>query len=174
MRKRDLMTIGVCAIGGFAAALMLAAPSRLDATGPQNPLPLEIAKPSMVINGVEVSLHHTEAKRSIRPGDALPMTLVAKNTTDRTVEVPVTVSLRTSSMASAVSRVLILPTESWRQEKVVIVNAGETKTITIEPDVRLAPATSVSVVLSAADQRIAPISVVVPGTSAPAAQTAER
>ena len=172
MCKQDLIAGAACAVASFGLILALSTPPRLDATEPVLTAIAPLATSELIANGVTITLAlagQTSASEPmvVQPDFKPQLTLVARNTTDHAIEIRPKVTLQSRSLADRLSRVPTTPSELWQYEQPALIAAGETRTFTLSPDVRLAPASTVQAIISLGSQRIVPVNFSVAGPADP-------
>jgi hypothetical protein len=167
MFRQNLWTFLIFAAGSFMLTLLLVATPRLDAT---SPAPLGAAKPDapkLTASGVELMMQY-EGKTAmaerilVQPGKLQPLHLLARNTTDRSVEVSATITISVSEPASPLARTLPMPKQVWTHDQTIALGPGESRIITLKPDYTLVANSQITVVLGCGDERITPIHLAVP------------
>jgi hypothetical protein len=106
----------------------------------------EIAKPKLVVRGVEMTLASANG-RVFYAGDEPAFELTAINTANQPASVTVGVSVSCSAMQSAFSRMLSAPRILWQQEQFVTLDPKETKVTSLHVQTNLPPDSLVSVSL---------------------------
>ena len=150
MKTKDLLTIGSVALGTATLTVLTFWSDCLEAGDEQQGLQATIAKPKLVMDGVEMSLAATDG-RVFQAGDEPVFQLEAVNTTDAPANLDVWVAMTASSPADTLSRVVRLPSILWQQHQPLALKPHETKVIALAAPTKLPPKTTISVSLQGSD-----------------------
>jgi len=146
MKINGALSVLFVAAATATVTLAVLLPGRVTATNATEAVQPTIAKPTLKSLGCTFSLAAIE--EAIKAGDKPTLKLTATNPTDQPVEA--TVSLNMTSMApmSRVSRMLPMPRSLWKRDCTIGLKAGETKTLTLSPGVKLPAGQVISVQLT--------------------------
>jgi len=136
MKTKDILTIATTALG---TATMTGTDT--------NPTAATIAKPKLVANGIEVTLSAADG-REFKAGDQPEFELRAVNTLKEPSQAAICATLYAERPQDLMSRMIIMPSELWRQEFDFALKANETKVVTLAARTNLPANSSISVSLS--------------------------
>ena len=155
MKGRNLLIGAASAAGAFAVALAVLAPATLNATEPVRLINVMEAIPNtpLVVDGVEINLRYVVDSQpadvmKLDPDAPVKVNLIARNSSDESVELEATITIWQRTLASPRSRILPIASEVWKQSKAIALPAGETHTIVIAPDVKAKKGTMLAVEVS--------------------------
>jgi hypothetical protein len=152
MKTKDLVTITSVAVG--TAALTVAFMSNpLEAGSGGNPLAATIAQPKLTAAGVELTLAAV-AGRVFKAGDQPAFELRAVNTLAKPSAVTVTVALSSTAPSSPYSRVLLMPSVLWQEQRALTLGPKETKVFTFNASTNVPANSDLSISLSASDKPV--------------------
>ena len=159
---RYFSQLAAWAMGSFLLCMALLSPATLDAVSPTSQPAPGLAAAKIVNNGVELSISYegTSASAgpiSIKQGSSLPLELLAKNTTDQSIELQPTISIMGREVVSTRSRVMPMPQLVWQQRQPITLAAGETRTVSISPSVTLTTGKILSIQLQSGSTSIQPL-----------------
>ena len=140
--------LSVLFVGAATAAITLAVllPGRAGAIDATESMQPTIARPTLTSLGCTFSIAAIE--EAIKAGDKPTLKLTATNPTDEPVEATVSVNMTSMAPMSPLSRMMPMPRSLWDRECTVGLKAGETKTLTLSPDVELPAGQVVSLQLA--------------------------
>ena len=146
--------LSVLAVAAATAAITLAVllPGQVTAIDATEAVQPTIAKPTLTSLGCTFSIATIE--EAVKAGDTPTLKLTATNPTDQPVEATITATMTSKAPMSRMSRMMPLPRSLWNRECTIGLKAGETKTLTLSPDVKLPAGQVVSVHLSDKKQAV--------------------
>ena len=150
MQTKDLMTIANVALGTAMLTVMTFWSGPLEAGNEGAELSAKIAKPKLVLHGIELTLA-AAGGRSFQAGDEPAFDLQARNTTGEPGTVAVRVGMTSSAPRNELSRVIAQPTALWQQPQFLTLQPNETKTVTIATHTKLPANAMISVSLDNAE-----------------------
>ncbi|RPI59007.1 MAG: hypothetical protein EHM48_09555, partial [Planctomycetaceae bacterium] len=124
-----LMTLGV-AVVTMVITVLAFWPSELTAVGTDGAKPAKVEVPTLNAAGVMVTAKPMAEK--VAPGEPIKLELNATNTTDATAQVIVKLNLSSQSVASTMSRVLVMPTSIYNKDIPLSLQAGQSVTMPLE------------------------------------------
>jgi len=152
MKMKDLVT--VASVAASTAALTVAfVANPLEAGFGDNPLRAPIAQPKLTAAGVEMTLA-AAGGRVFNAGDKPAFELRAVNTQDQPSSVTVTVALSSMRPANRLSRVLVMPSILWQEQRELTLGPKETKVFAFNASTNLPANNDFSVALSATDKPV--------------------
>jgi len=146
--------LSVLFVAAATAAITLAVllPGRVTAVDATESMQPTIARPTLTSLGCTFSVAAIE--EAIKAGDKPTLKLTATNPTDKPVEATVSVNMTSMAPMSRMSRMMPMWRSLWNRECTIGLKAGETKTLTLSPDVKLPAGQVVSVQLTDKKQTI--------------------
>jgi hypothetical protein len=150
MKTKDLITIATTALGTTTLTATLFWPGPLEAGLEAESLAAKIAKPKLVVQGVEMTFAAADGC-DLKAGVEPRFELSAVNTTCGPATVTVRLAMTTSSPADALSRLPRRPSVLWQQHQCLTLKPNETKTVTILTQRKLPPNTMVALSLAESD-----------------------
>jgi hypothetical protein len=140
--------LSVLFVAAATAAITLAVllPGQVTATNATEAVQPTIAKPTLKSLGCTFSIAAIE--EAIKAGDKPTLKLTATNPTDKPVEATVAVNMTSMAPMSPMSRMMPMPRSLWKRGCTIGLKAGETKTLTLSPDVTLPAGQVISVQLT--------------------------
>lgn len=131
-KTRDLMVVGGWALGTMVVMVAMLLPSRLTAVDQPAGPAAAIARPTLTVSGVELSLVTAGDQPLAKSYPDMPaVEVLARNTQDRSVAVDVTTSMGVQNGAPPDSRVLMIEKQLWAQTHSITLAAGESKRIAL-------------------------------------------
>ena len=128
MKKKDLMSVAVAAVGTATLTVAGFLANPIEAGGGADGPAAAIATPKLKAGGLELTLTPAQG-RVFQTGDQPAFELHAVNTLPQATTVKVCVSMLSSAPASMISRAMPIATEVWREEQSLTFKADETRTI---------------------------------------------
>ena len=146
--------LSVLAVAAATAAITLAVllPGQVTAIDATEAVQPTIAKPTLTSLGCTFSIATIE--EAVKAGDTPTLELTATNPTDQPVEATITATMTSMAPMSRMSRMMPLPRSLWNRECTIGLKAGETKTLTLSPDVKLPAGQIISVQLTDKKQMV--------------------
>ena len=157
MKMQDMLAICGIAAATMVVTLALARPRQVTAIDPsadgRSEIRPMISQPVLDISGLQVKL--TMDKPSYVAGATPEITIEATNPTDQRIETSVWIGMTSSTIAAMLSRAPTMPEYIWSETCPLAVERGETQTVRIIPGKELVAGNTVSVTMSATDQKAA-------------------
>jgi hypothetical protein len=149
MNQRKYLTFAAWAGGSFLSTLILMAPARLDAVGPedrQTTAPAQSGAVDFVIQLPGGGASSTMGRRVTLSADSpLTFELLASNTESRSVELPVSIVVLSANSAPLGSRSIPMMRESWRSSETISLAPRERTRLTFSPQTRFQPGSNITV-----------------------------
>lgn len=155
MKTKDLLTITTAALGTATLTVMAFWARPTDAGNDADAPPAKIASARLVSHGVEFALAPAGG-RTFKAGDQPEFELTALNTTDEPASVSVGVTLTSTAPPNPLARVFLMPSVLWERQQLVLLQARETKVLTLCAHTNLPADRLVSVSLRSLDTNAAP------------------
>ena len=152
MRVRDILGVAAVAAVTVAFVLVTLGPERVGAGDQPLEIKPMIAQPKLSVDGCEFTL--STDKPAYKVGESPVLQVEATNPTDKPVETTVWVNVSSFSPGSPFSRAMPRPQSLWTRDCSVMLAAGETKTVTVPTEIKLAALQNVSLTLSDTQQTI--------------------
>ena len=152
MRVRDVLGVAAVAAVTMAFVLAMLGPGQVGAEDPPAGIKPMIAQPKLTVDGCEFTL--STDKPAYQEGQSPVLTVEATNPTDKPVETTVWVNMSGFSPASLGSRRMPAPQPLWNRDCRVKLAPGETKTVTMPTEIKLAALQNVSFTLLNAEQKV--------------------
>ena len=149
MKVKDILAVLGVAAATVVFTVVLLGPQRVGATGKAEGIKPTIAQPKLTAQKCVFTLKTD--KPSYEAGEMPVLQVKAANPTGEPVEAAVWISMSSSSPASMISRVMVLPKPLWTEKCLVKLKPGETKTVTLATEAKLPPGQSVSITMSDKD-----------------------
>jgi hypothetical protein len=146
MRPRDVLA--VLAVAAVTAAFVVAAlgPARVTAVDQVATITPAIAQPEFTTAGCVLRI--STDKPAYEPGESPVLAVEASNPTDQPAEVNVWVSFLSGSPSNPLARTISLPTTIWSDKLTVQLMPGQTRTIELPTDIKLAAGQSITINVS--------------------------
>ena len=152
MKVKDILAVLGVAAATTAFTVVLLGPQRVGATGKVEGIKPTIAQPKLTTGKCVFSL---KTDKPSYQADEMPVFQIqATNPTEKPVETAVWVSMSSSSPASMLSRVMVLPKPLWTEKCLVKLKPGETKTISLASKTKLPAGQHVSITMSDKDLQV--------------------
>ncbi len=149
MNFRTVKVGCVWAAGAFCVAAALMWQPGVDAVDGQPALTAEVARPKLVVDGVEVVAGRTAGASldMAMVGDVGGFELTVTNTTGRTVELPLAATIRVAPPSSRMMRMVPMPRVIQNWQQTISIGPNESRTIALASELKL-PAGMVSIILT--------------------------
>ena len=149
MNTKDLLAIFTAAVATATLTLVTFNGSSIEAGDEAEPLASKIAKPKLVVQGVELSLAF--ANERVSPADHPAFKLTALNTSGEPADCTIWITLSGTAIRNPLSRAWPVPTTLWQAKQSLTLSAKETKTVTLSTPTNLPPNNLIVVKLSEVD-----------------------
>jgi hypothetical protein len=136
MKKKDLMSVALVAVGTATLTVAGFWANPIEAGGGADGPATAIAGPKLVADGVEFTLTPAQG-RVFQTGDQPAFELHAVNTVAQTATVKVYLGLDAAAPASMFSRAMPIATEIWREEQLLTFKANESRTVLFQANTNL-------------------------------------
>jgi len=113
---------------------------------------------SLKIDGVELSVRYIGSSTGdrvmmVETGTTLKLELLAKNTSGRTSDLPVTISMSGTDASSPLSRVIRFK-ELWRHDETIALAPGQIRTIELPTGINIANGQSISINMTSGKEAV--------------------
>lgn len=150
MKTKDLLTITAVALSTATLTVTTFLAGSLDAGTEADPLAAPIAKPKLVAHGVELTVAPADGRR-FRTGDQPVFALHAVNTLDTSSQASVRITMHASAPVSPMSRAMPVPALLWQDLRLLTLQPGEIKTVTLPAETELPANCMISIALAEVD-----------------------
>jgi hypothetical protein len=157
MKMQKIVTVIGAALATMALVLSLAGPGRLEAVDTDAAAVLDIQRvieqPTLDLEGLKVTLNTDKPKYA--PGDEPVVRLEITNPTDTAVKTKLWLGMTSTSPASRMSRIMVLPEYVWSENCDLELEPGAKQTIELKTKHKIAEKQIISVTMSSHDQKAA-------------------
>lgn len=130
MKSRDLANIFTVAVGTAAAVVVTFSGNSLEAGRDGTELRSVITTPELLANGIKISLA-TRKGNEPKAGVPAEFDMNVVNTREVASEATVRLVMSASAPANPLSRIMIMPTQLWSEERTLTLGPKETKRIPV-------------------------------------------